>query len=70
MMKYENFDDSFETYINTEGHFVISISYESDISTDGGMSFEEVTNESSVSVDNAKKLICELQAYIDNKKKA
>lgn len=54
----------FETNIN--GVFEIIITQESDCSSDGGYTFEDVTNSFELDKVNAAHLIDELQAYINN----
>ena len=56
----------FETEIDIDGTFSISICHESNCSTDGGYSFEDVTNTFCMERDNAKQLMEELQQYINN----
>ncbi len=55
----------FETEIDEDGDFVISICHESDWSTDGGYSFEDVTNTFALDRENAIHLVDELQAHLD-----
>ena len=56
----------FETCIDCDGDFEINIREESDISTDGGYTFEDVTNTYWLNRSEAKELIKELQHYINN----
>ena len=56
----------FQTEIDSDGEFEISITQESDWSTDGGHSFEDVTNTYCINRENAKHLVEELQHYIAN----
>ena len=58
----------FETEIDRDGDFAISISQESNCSSDGGYSFEDVTNTFYINKDDAKVLIEELQHYVENQK--
>jgi len=55
----------FETMIDDDGDFEISIKKESDCSTDGGYTFEEVTNSFWLGKEEARALIEELQHYIN-----
>ncbi len=54
----------FETEIDEDGDFAISIKQESDWSTDGGYTFEYVRNTFCIGRDDAKRLIDELQDYV------
>ena len=54
----------FETSV--DGEFAISITQESDCSSDGGYTFEDVTNSFSLDLTDAKHLLDELQHYIDH----
>ena len=56
----------FETEIDSNGYFAISICQESDCSPDGGYTFEDVTNTFCIDRHNAKYLMAELQHYISN----
>lgn len=57
----------FETSVDKDGDFEISISQESDISLDGGYTFEDVCLSYFISRTNAKHLINELKSWIDSK---
>lgn len=48
-----------------DGSFDIHITQESELSLDGGYTFEEVTNVFELNTVNAKALVEELQHYID-----
>lgn len=56
----------FETEIDSDGDFAISICQESNCSSDGGYTFEDVTNTFCIDRSNAKYLIEELQHYVSN----
>ena len=58
----------FETAIDEDGEFAISICQESNHSSDGGYTFEDVTNTFYIDKCDAKHLIDELEDYINNKK--
>ena len=55
---------AFESEIDSDGEFAISITQESDCSYDGGYTFEDVTSTYCISKDDAKHLIEELQHYV------
>ena len=57
----------FETE-QVDGSFDIHITQESELSLDGGYSFESVTNIFELNSINAKALVEELQHYIDKQK--
>ena len=49
------------------GLYIIIIEKESDLSVDGGHSFEMVSNEYELTKAEAKRMIVELQSFVDNK---
>lgn len=60
-------DSEFETEV-TDGMFCISITQESDCSSDGGYSFEDVTNMMELTQQTAKDLRDELNEYLGVKR--
>lgn len=58
-------DGAFKTDVK-EGMFCISIRQESDLSVDGGHSFEDVTNTWALNQQTAMDLLGELKEYLSN----
>lgn len=52
-----------KTYVK-DGEFVIAIEQESDFSTDGGYTFETITNSACLNKDDAKELIIKLNQFV------
>jgi len=58
-------NDYFKTCKNDIGDFAILITSESDISADGGYSFENVTNEVYLNLEQCKELVGEILEHIE-----